>query len=120
MADQYAGFTSPYYPSYSKPYDQCDCGQPPSCGNEHKSAMQVETITRATKGGGVEHINVIKPIGKFYADIAHRPFAVWDGSLALSSINPKTFSKYIPPALPYVCDRSFNAQLCSANGECNP
>jgi hypothetical protein len=121
MTDQYAGFTSPYYPSFNKPYDSCDCGAPEGCGNETRPALQIETVSRAVRGGGTQQVHVIAPLGKFYQALPFRPFAAWDGSLALSDLSPKTFKPYKPSALPYVCDRNQNiATLCSSNGQCNP
>lgn len=112
----YQGMESPFYPSWNQPFDRCSCGQPTACGNEHKQAVQVKQITRATRNGGQETISVVEPIGTFYANTAHRAFAVWDGHLALSDLNGPKFRQYQPPAQPYQCDRNASgSSLCASS-----
>jgi len=113
----YAGFDSPYVPGYHQPFNQCACGYPDACGNEHQPAVKIERVTRVGADGQKETINRVVPLGHMYQSIMHRPFSAWDGQLALNDLYPKKFKAYRPPAYPYVCDRPLaGAALCSAQG----
>lgn len=117
----FGGFNNNDYPGYNQAYDRCSCGQPTACGNEHQAAVQVQTVTRTSASGQKEQVQVVKPIGSFFPDLANRAFAVWDGALALNDLSPPKFKAYRPPAYPYVCDRPMaGSSLCSASGSCNP
>ena len=122
MSNNYQGFDSPYYPGYNQPYDRCSCGGPDACGNEHKSAITLTTMSRANKNGTTDQLTVVNPVGKMYANTVHRPFAVWDGHLALSDLKPPKVKPYQPPGYAYVCDRPMaGSSLCSmSGGSCNP
>jgi hypothetical protein len=118
----YQGMESPFFPGYDQSYDRCTCGMPDACGAEHKPAVTVQTLARTTRSGKVEHVTSVNPIGKFYANTAHKAFAVWDGHLALNDLNQPKSKPYQPPALPFVCDRPMSgSSLCSlSSGTCNP
>jgi hypothetical protein len=119
----YQGFSSPFVPGYNQPFNQCACGFPDACGNEHQPAIKIERVTRVGATGQQETVNRVIPLGHMYESIAHRAFTPWDGQLALNDLYPSKVRAYRPPALPWVCDRPMaGASLCSAQGnsQCSP
>ena len=119
----YNGFNTPFVPGYNQPFNQCACGFPDACGNEHQPAVKVERVTRVGANGQKETVNRVVPLGHMYQSIMHRPFSTWDGQLALNDLYPKKAKPYQPPAIPAICDRPLaGAALCSAQGgaQCNP
>ena len=123
MDNPYAGFESSYYPSYNEAYDRCSCGQPNACGNEHKPAVKLVNVTRATRAGGQETVTVAAPLGQLHQNVAAtRAFATWDAQLAMNDLKPPRVSKYYPPALPYICASrgDMSANMCSKDAFCSP
>ena len=118
----YQGMESPYFPGYDQSYERCSCGMPDACGAEHKTAVTVRTMTRATQNGKTEHVTMVEPIGKFFHNTAHKAFAVWDGHAALNDLHKPKYKPYQPPAQPFVCDRPMaGSSLWSlSSGTCNP
>ena len=117
----YQGFDLSGYPSYNQPFERCGCGQPSACGNEHKAAVQVKTVTRATRSGGTETVTMVAPAGQLHQNPAQNAFGVWDGNLALLDLVPRQNKRYQPPALPYICDRPVaGTSLCGMAGRCPP
>ena len=123
MSNPYNGFSSPFFPGYNQPFNQCGCGYSDACGNEHQPAVKIERITRTTMSGQSETVNRVAPLGHIYQSVMHRPFSTWDGQLALNDLYSKKSKHYTPPAIPAVCDRPLaGAALCSAQGgaQCSP
>jgi hypothetical protein len=120
----YQGFDTPYVPGYNQPFNQCGCGGPDACGNEHQPAVKVENVTRVTATGQRETVTRTVALGHFYDTVVHKPYAIWDGQLALNDLYKNKQRGYKPPALPYVCDRPMaGSSLCSAQGgvgQCGP
>jgi hypothetical protein len=121
----YQGFDTPYVPGYNQPFNQCGCGGPDACGNEHQAAVKVENVTRVTATGKRENVTRVVPLGHIYDTVVHKAFATWDGKLALNDLYKPHSRTYRPPALPYVCDRPMaGSSLCSAqgggSGQCGP
>jgi hypothetical protein len=117
----YMGFNSPYYPGYAQSYDRCSCGGPEACGNEHAPAVKVVQVSRATRGGKSETVNVVQPIGEYYRHLGVTPYSTWDGSLAMSDLKPPRYKPYRPPALPFICDRPLQgSSLCTISSPCHP
>lgn len=124
----YEGMNSPFFPGYDQAYSRCDCGNSNACGAEHRPAVTVRTIARATKDGKTEHVTVTEPIGRFYAETAKKAFAVWDGSLNLAYLSPPKKTAYRPPGVSYICTSrpAEGASLCSTSmgssgfGTCDP
>ena len=125
-SNPYQGFNHASVPGYSQPFNQCGCGGPDACGNEHQPAVKVETVLRMSATGQHEQVTRTVPLGHIYAAVTHKAFSIWDGNLALNDLYKPKPRPYMPPALPYVCDRPMSgAAMCGMNGgsvsgQCGP
>jgi hypothetical protein len=123
-SNPYQGFSHPSVPGYNQPFNQCGCGGPDACGTEHQAAIKMATVTRMSATGQREQVTQTVPLGHFYATAPHNAFAIWDGNLALNDLYKSKQKHYMPPALPYVCDRPMSgAAMCNMgnmNSNCDP
>lgn len=90
------GFEHPFYPGYKNAFDSCSCVEMNACGNEHKPSVMSAMSSRSSNSSERQEI---KSMGKIYQNAANKPFAVWDGHLALHDLNPPKPFKYIPPPM---------------------
>lgn len=120
----YRGFNSPALPGYNQPFNQCGCGIPDSCGNQHQPSVKIENVKIATATGGTKTVQKVVPLGALYNHVGQVPFSTWDGSLALNDLYGAQKKPYRPPAIPYVCDRPVaGSSLCSSSfgkSPCDP